>query len=427
MKKIFLVLALAAVASTASAQDKVIRKARELKEEVQNLVALPERNQKQENELTEKLAQCMSMIEPTFNNPETKKELANAWDIKAQLHMFLFNPLLNNVIAKQPTDTARLAQNIFASLDAMEECYKATQALGLKDDKDPYTLPNKLKVLQFRPYVAYCGQMFFQNQQFPQAVDAFKRWMNYPKTYTILGSDAEQLAMDETTSQIAYYTCLSAYFAKDFDTLLQYMPEARKYTQEKDQVNQLYLTVLIERGDTASWLKAGKEIVLEDPSSNEAVTQNLLAYYFTKGDFKAAQGFADELLASDAESKLGNYAKGLVFMNDHKYADAIPFFVKSTEVDPSFSDAYYNAGVCYSNIGYEKNEALTGKKMTVAQQNAEIQKVKDEYKKAEPFILKVQELEPDNPHKWATRLRTVYYILGNKAKESEMAKLVGDE
>ena len=113
MKKIFLVLALAAVASTASAQDKVIRKARELKEEVQNLVALPERNQKQENELTEKLAQCMSMIEPTFNNPETKKELANAWDIKAQLHMFLFNPLLNNVIAKQPTDTARLAQNIF--------------------------------------------------------------------------------------------------------------------------------------------------------------------------------------------------------------------------------------------------------------------------------------------------------------------------
>ena len=426
MKKILFVLALAAVATTASAQDKVVRKARLLKEEVQNLVALPERNEKQEAELNSKLAECMELITPTLNNPETKKELANAWDIKAQLHMFTFNPLLNNVIAKQPTDTAKLAENIYASLDAMEECYKATKALGLSGEKDPYTIPNKLKVIQFRPYVAYCGQMFFQNQQHPKAVDAFKRWMNYPKTYTILGPDADGLAQDETTNQMAYYTCLASYFAKDYNTLLEYMPMARKYTQEKDQVNQLYLTVLIEQGDTAAWLKAGKEVVLEDPSSNESVAQNILAYYFTRNDFKGAQAFADEILGADANSKLGNYAKGLVFMNDHKYADAIPFFEKATQADESFSDAYFNAGVCYSNIGYEKNEALTGKKMTVAQQNAEIQKVKDEYAKAEPYFLKVKELEPDNPHKWATRLRTVYYILGNKAKEKEMATLVGD-
>ena len=49
---------------------------------------------------------------------------------------------------------------------------------------------------------------------------------------------------------------------------------------------------------------------------------------------------------------------------------------------------------------------------------------KDEYAKAEPFFLRVRELEPDNPHKWASRLSTVYYILEDKAKQAEMDKLL---
>ena len=92
--------------------------------------------------------------------------------------------------------------------------------------------------------------------------------------------------------------------------------------------------------------------------------------------------------------------------------------------DESYAGILDNAGVCYSNIGYDINESLTGKKMTPAQQKAEIQKVKDEYAKAEPYFLRVKELEPENPHKWASRLSTVYYILENKAKQAEMDKLL---
>ncbi len=431
MKKILFAIALLAFAGTASAQDKIVRKARDLKNEVQDLVAKPEKKEKDYVELETKLAQCMEMIEPTLTSPETKKERANAWDIKAQLHTYVFSPLLDNIIKKQPTDTVKLAENIYASLDAMEQCYKVVQEMGLKGDKDPYTLPNKVNVIKFRPYVAYCGQMFFQNAQaskdpatFGKAVDAFRRWMNYPKTYTILGEDAATLAADEQTAQIAYYTCLAAYFAKDHKAFMEFIPEARKYTQEKDQVNQLYLADLIEQGDTASWLKVGREIVVEDPASNEAITQNLLAYYFNHGDNTNAMAFADEILAADATSKLGNYAKGLVLMNTKKYEEAVTYFDKAIESDANFSDAYYNAGVCWSNHGYDVNESLSGKNMTQAQYNAAIKPVKEAYSKAEPYFLKVQELEPDNAHKWASRLSTVYYILGNKAKQAEMEKLL---
>jgi tetratricopeptide (TPR) repeat protein len=422
MKKIICAIALLTVTVSMSAQDKIVRKARVNIEEIQNLMADKERKPKDTEKMLAMMEETMNMITPTLTSPETKKELANAWDIKAKLHMFIFSPLLDNVINHEPTDTVKLAENIYASLDAKQQAY-----LAEKDAKEPkFKIANQMDVIKFRPYVAYCGQMFFQNGQHKKAVEAFRRWLDYPKTYTILENNATALAEDEQTAQIGYFTCLAAYFAKDYKALEEFMPLAKTYEKEKDQVNQLMLTAYIEQGDTASWLKAGRDIVVEDPAGNEAVAQNLLAYYFNKNDSKGALAFTEDLLNADPNSKIGNYAKGLVFMNDRKYQDAITFFQKAIDADPEFSDAYYNAGVCYSNIGYDMNDALTGKKMTAAQQKVEIDKVKDEYAKAEPFFLKVKELEPTNTHKWATRLSTVYYILGDKAKQKEMEDLIGE-
>lgn len=424
MKKILFAVALFAVAGTAVAQDKVVRKARDLKDEIQNLVANRERTEKETAQMNQKMEQCLEMLEPTFTSPETKKELANTWDIKAQLYKYKFSPLLDNVINKQPTDTTALAENIYKALDAMEECYKATQALGLKGDKDPYTNINKIDVIRFRQYIAFCGQMFFQNGQHAKAVDAFSRWMKYPQTYTILGADAQTLADDQQTPQIAYFTCLCAYFAKDHKAFNEFIPKAREYTQEKNQVNQLYMADLNEQGDTVQWLKVGREVVLEDPSSNDAIIQNIMAYYLNRGKSAEALSFADDIIDADPTSKMGNYAKGIVLMNNKKYEEAVSYFDKAIETDPEFTDAYFNAGVCWSNHGYDINEALSGKKMTDAQFKEAVKPVKEAYAKAEPYFLKVKELDPDDPHKWASRLSTVYYILGDKAKQAEMDKLL---
>ena len=110
----------------------------------------------------------------------------------------------------------------------------------------------------------------------------------------------------------------------------------------------------------------------------------------------------------------------MVLFGEEKYEEALPFFKKSTEVDPTFADAYYNAGVCCCNEGYAINDAISQKKLTKKEYDAEIAKVKEWYKKAEPYFLKVRELEPDNAERWASRLKTVYYIIGDKAKETEM-------
>jgi len=432
MKKIICAIALMTATLSVFAQDGIVKKARYKLEEAQNLTANKERTEKEDAKLKELISTTLEMIEPTLTSPETKKQKANAWDIKANLELFQINPIIDLLQANQPVDTAQFARLVVAALDAIEKCYKEEEASGIlekykKDNTvDCYSVKNKLYAMNCRQYLAFCGQMFFQNKEYGKAVDAFKRYMSFSETYTIVAEETKMDPEDANTAKMAYFTCLAAYFNKDYKTLSQFMPLAKHYTEDIDQVNQLEMTAYIEQGDTIGWLNAGKKIVFDNPKDNAPLAQNLLAYYFNKNDEKGTSEFIKELLDADPESAIGNYANGLVLMNAKKYAEAITYFEKAADADPEYSDAYYNAGVCHSNIGYDINESLNGKKMTVAQQKAEIQKVKDEYAKAEPFFLRVKELEPENAHKWASRLSTVYYILEDKAKQAEMDKLLGE-
>lgn len=430
MKKLFCAIALLTATVSVSAQDGVVRRAREKFTQAQELAASRDRTEKETAKMNELIASTMEMIVPTLTSPDTKKQRANAWDIKANLELFKINPIIDKLQSDQAVDTVEFSRLVIAALDAMEQCYKEEQASGIlekykKDNTvEVYSLKNKLYAMNCRQYLAYCGQMFFTNKQYSKAVEVFTKYMSFSETYSLVAEETKLDPEDENTAKMAYFTCLASYFAKDYKTLSQFMPQAKKYTQEIDQVNQLEMTAYIEQGDTIGWLKAGEKIVLADPQANDGVAQNILAYYFSKPDPAGAAKFTEALLEADPLSKIGNYAKGLTLMNDKKYAEAIPFFDKAIDADPEFSDSYYNAGVCYSNIGYDINESLTGKKMTPAQQKEEIQKVKDEYAKAEPYFIKVKELEPENTHKWASRLSTVYYILEDKAKQAEMDKLL---
>ena len=76
-----------------------------------------------------------------------------------------------------------------------------------------------------------------------------------------------------------------------------------------------------------------------------------------------ALAFADALLAADPNNKIANYSKGVVLFGQEKYNEALPFFEKSAEIDPTFADAYYNAGVCCCNEGYAVNEEIGKKKL----------------------------------------------------------------
>lgn len=407
MKKVLLSIALLVLAGGVSAQDKLVKKARTLVEESK---------EKQEDGSVilnkEKLTEAQNTLTPALTSGTTK-DMATAWDLQGDIYQLIFGEELNKAAMKMPLDTTVFADNLVACLNAYEKCNEV-------DDKQKYVGKNKGNLKKFRTYFIYCGQFFSNNGQNEKAFDAFDKWLEYPKTYKMVADDPaiqKDSLIDE--NMVAFYACLSAYNAKRYDLLNKHMERALNYQKEIGTVRQLCLLSHLEQGDTAQWVATSKKFALAD-MSNEAIAQNLLAYYFEKSDFASAMSFAEELIAADPENKIANYTKGVVLFNQGKNAEAIPFFDKTIQIDPGFSDAYYNAGVCYCNQGYEINEAIGAKKLTVAQGKVEIEKVKDMYRKAEPYFLKVKELNPDKPERWASRLKTVYYIIEDKAKEAEM-------
>ena len=290
MKKLFCAIALLTATVSVSAQDGVVRRAREKFTQAQELAASRDRTEKETAKMNELIASTMEMIVPTLTSPDTKKQRANAWDIKANLELFKINPIIDKLQSDQAVDTVEFSRLVIAALDAMEQCYKEEQASGIlekykKDNTvEVYSLKNKLYAMNCRQYLAYCGQMFFTNKQYSKAVEVFTKYMSFSETYSLVAEETKLDPEDENTAKMAYFTCLASYFAKDYKTLSQFMPQAKKYTQEIDQVNQLEMTAYIEQGDTIGWLKAGEKIVLADPQANDGVAQNILAYYFSKPD-----------------------------------------------------------------------------------------------------------------------------------------------
>lgn len=397
MKKILCSIALMLAVSTAFGQDKLVRKAQSLIEE-------------------NKLDEAQTVLTEALTSGKTNK-IALAWDVQGDIYQRIFAAELNKAAAQQPLDTMKFAKNLYACIDAYEKCNE------LDEDKEFYQ-KNKGNAMKFRTFYMYCGQFFFNNRQYADAFDAYDRWLTYPKTVKLVENEPKVLkdsVFDE--NQIAYYACLAAYNDKNYKNIEKYIDQAMKYDKELETVRQLRLTTYLEQGDTANWVKSSREFALSGVKA-ETIAQNLLAYYLDKRDDASAIAFADELLAKDPNSKIGNYSKGVVLFGEEKYSDAVNYFIKTTEIDPTFSDAYYNAGVCYCNIGYALNEEISKKKMTVAQNNAELKKVKAYYEQALPYFLKVKELEPDNVNRWASRLSTVYYIMGDKAKQKEMDALL---
>lgn len=357
-----------------------------------------------------KLDEAQTLLTEALNSGETKN-MAKAWNLQGEVYQRLFSLEINKASQKQPLDTVSFENNLYACLNAYDKCYEY-------DTKQEYLAKNKDNMKRFRLFVYYAGVFNLQNGQSTKAYNAFDKWMKYPNEYKITQGDPS-FANDSTVdkAEVAYYACYSAYLAKDFKNVSTYLNDAMKYDKDIKTVRQLHLMSLLENGDTAQWVAVARNYAIED----EGTAQNLLAYYSKTGDNKSALEFADKLISADPENKIANYAKGVVLFGEEKYEEARPFFDRCIDLDPNFVDAYFNGGLCCQKIGLAKNDEIQTKKFkTKAELDAELEKVKDWFRKSETYFVTLKDLVPDEPNRWAYQLKSIYYTLEEKEKEAEM-------
>ena len=432
MKKLFVIAAMAAIATGASAQKSELSKARAAFDasskvetyktaegkEAQRTVIVPEKLE----ETKAMLAKAKEAWDATLaKGKEVKPEvIAMGYDIKGDLYQRIMGQELNHAAAKEPLDTMLFYTSLTDCLDAYEECYK-------NDEKGQYTAKNKSNLIKFRQYYMYCGQFFSQSGRNTKAAEAFKKWLDFPQRYTLVAGE-ESVINDPSFDRgmVSYYAALSLYQAKDYAGMAAFEKEALGYEKEAENVRQLYLVSVQEQGDTARWEQMVRQYV-KDGVASEGVIQNMMAHYFSSGKTDDVLAFAKDVEQYMPTNKMGGYAQGIVMMNQNKYDEAIACFKRSLEIDPDYGDALYNIGVCLCNQGIALNSANVEKKFnSKAAAEAADEEARKFFREAEPYFLRVQELMPDQPQRWAYRLQSIYTVLGNKEKQKEYEALAGE-
>ena len=93
---------------------------------------------------------------------------------------------------------------------------------------------------------------------------------------------------------------------------------------------------------------------LELYHSQDSLISSALSYLI-KFDVDQAESVLNQISINENNKALVNDIYGKIYMKRGKYSQALGYFDKSIEADPSFSIAYHNRSVCHKNMGDIEN------------------------------------------------------------------------
>lgn len=96
------------------------------------------------------------------------------------------------------------------------------------------------------------------------------------------------------------------------------------------------------------------------PDNNNLQAQLLNAYQLTGQMDRAMQAYADAV-NRNPEEKLYRYNYGSILLEAKRYDEAIEHLQKATEIDPEYTNAFYNWGAAYQNQAFDVTDQVNTK------------------------------------------------------------------
>lgn len=414
MKKVMMIAALAAMTTTAFAQDDLVKEAKKLCDKGE-------------------LEQAVSVITPALTAAQTEDK-AQAWNVMSEIQYQIF---MNGQKAEQankanntttPYDTAGMHRAMVASLEAALKCDEYDCMPNEKGKvKIRYREANGKKFYMSRPYVISAGLYEYNKKNLAQAVKDWKLYIDSAESPLFTGLD---MSNDQYRSEVCYYIGLSAYNLKDYATAVKYAEMAAQDSAKVKDANEIILFARRDgaktKEDSLAYLSTIKDLHNKFPQEQRYF--NLLMDYYSKPGRQAEmKQWTEEEIAKDPNNKMTWALKGEVEMNMGKWDDAVASYKKAAEIDPNFVQVIFNTGVCLNQKAIELKDKLSDKRTGgLTTENAN--KVKAILAEAKVYLEKSREIDPNREKvDWAYPLYQIYYNLGDKAKSAEMEKLLGNK
>ena len=413
MKRVLFSMVLLLAASFLFAQEKNIKEAKSIA-----------------NEVKPNFAKAESLINQALTNPETKDN-ADAWDVAGFIQRRRSEKEMENAYLRKPYDTLQVYNSALNMCKYYFKCDELAQIPNEKGKiKNKYRKANAASILAERGNLINGGIQYFNSasqKEGAAATEDNKKALEFFATYINIATnqmfEKENLLQTDTVlPQIAYYASLTAAKMEDYPNVLKYAPYAKNDKEVGKYAMEFISTALKAQGDTINWIASLKEGIQKYPD-HSFFFGHLIDYYSNNNKYDEAMQFADDMLAKNPNNTFYLYVKGYLYHNMKDYDKAIEFYTKTIEVDPNYAEAYSNLGLIYCLQAQDFSETATTD-VNDSKYKADQVTLKAFYEKARPNYEKARELKPDQKELWLNGLYRVYYNLQLGSEFEEIEKLM---
>ncbi|AVM56891.1 hypothetical protein C3V43_03325 [Bacteroides heparinolyticus] len=413
MKRVLFSMVLLLAASFIFAQEKNIKEAKSIA-----------------NEVKPDFAKAESLINQALTNPETKDN-ADAWDVAGFIQRRRSEKEMENAYLRKPYDTLQVYNSALNMCKYYFKCDELAQIPNEKGKiKNKYRKANAASILAERGNLINGGIQYFNSasqKEGAAATEDNKKALEFFATYINIATnqmfEKENLLQTDTVlPQIAYYASLTAAKMEDYPNVLKYAPYAKNDKEVGKYAMEFISTALKAQGDTINWIASLKEGIQKYPD-HSFFFGHLIDYYSNNNKYDEAMQFADDMLAKNPNNTFYLYVKGYLYHNMKDYDKAIEFYTKTIEVDPNYAEAYSNLGLIYCLQAQDFSETATTD-VNDSKYKADQVTLRAFYEKARPNYEKARELKPDQRELWLNGLYRVYYNLQLGSEFEEIEKLM---
>ena len=322
----------------------------------------------------EALADVIQKIEPAFSNPESANDVLT-WYTAGKAAFGIFDTMYGAKSLGQPVDEKAMNEMLSAGyafffqalpLDTIVEMDKKTgqpklNSDGTKKVKTKYSKEIIGVLTAHMGDIANAGNAYLQNSDWENAADAFGTFADLASSDFAIKNGVA--AADSTLSQVRFFQGYSEYQIQKFAEAYDSFTKARKLGYTDNNIVDFQTSALA----------------------------NMVQAMLDKNEYDKANAFIDNALLGDPMNGTLHDIKGFTTELVSGIDAALPFYIKATEVDPNYANAFFDVGRCLylqAQKIIDDNPNATNKEL--------VPKLKPIYDRAIPFLEKASQLNPDD-------------------------------
>ena len=410
MKKVMMLALMAAAATTAFAQDALVKDAKKLFSKGDHKGAI-------------------STLTPALTSAATVDK-ATAWNLLTDIYYQQYSQQADIAIKSTmpgATEKADSALMYSSAINAWESALKTDEYDQQPDAKGKvkrkYLSANQNRFKPMSVTFVQGGQYYYAKKDNDNAIRLWKAYTDMRGTSLFAEVAEKDFPKEPFYNDILYYSSFLSYQMKHFDDAIKYAKLlAAADPEKKAEAEDILLFSMRDNCQSPADSVKYKEFLMQEHKENPTNERyfNMLMEYYRNADATAKNAWLEEEIALNPQNKMAHAMKGEALMNAEKWDDAIVAFKKAVEIDPNWAPCVFNIGICYNSKAIALNDQLMDKKtMGLSKENAE--KVKSVLRDALVYLEKTRELDPERAAtNWAYPLYRIYYSLEDKAKMAEL-------